>query len=137
MVSLAAGVFLPPTSNPLMFFIWTGSFVGMSSSAACPGSYSLIIIKEAPILSENISIFLTGLWSGILLIGFWWWTGEVGGRYGFIAFVGCFSVHLFTKLIRKGRRNSDEDSEETEKETSEYDDDDDNDYCEPTVTARV
>ncbi|EEQ98588.1 hypothetical protein Pmar_PMAR018724, partial [Perkinsus marinus ATCC 50983] len=75
MVSLAAGVFLPPTSNPLMFFIWTGSFVGMSSPAACPGSYSLIIIKEAPILSENISIFLTGLWSGILLIGFWWWTG--------------------------------------------------------------
>lgn len=135
----------------IIFFV-IFRFSGMSSSAACPGSYSLIIIKEAPILSENISIFLTGLWSGILLIGFWWWTGEVGGRYGFIAFVGCreilvkkgnfmffsgFSVHLFTKLIRKGRRNSDEDSEETEKETSEYDDDDDNDYCEPTVTARV
>ncbi|KAF4656712.1 hypothetical protein FOL46_007720, partial [Perkinsus olseni] len=99
LVSLAAGLFLPPSTNPLMFFIWTGSFVGMSGPAASPGAYSIITVKDSPVLSDVTSIFLTGLWAGILLISFWWWTGEIGGRYGFIAFVACTPLAARVKAV--------------------------------------
>ncbi|KAF4698522.1 hypothetical protein FOZ63_021701 [Perkinsus olseni] len=114
LVSLAAGLFLPPSTNPLMFFIWTGSFVGMSGPAASPGAYSIITVKDSPVLSDITSIFLTGLWAGILLISFWWWTGEIGGRYGFIAFVACITVHLLTKMFRKKRPEAEESGDDTD-----------------------
>ncbi|KAF4728256.1 hypothetical protein FOZ63_029325, partial [Perkinsus olseni] len=114
LVSLAAGLFLPPSTNPLMFFIWTGSFVGMSGPAASPGAYSIITVKDSPVLSDVTSIFLTGLWAGILLISFWWWTGQIGGRYGFIAFVACITVHLLTKILRKKRPEAEESGDDTD-----------------------
>ncbi|KAF4661848.1 hypothetical protein FOL47_006524 [Perkinsus chesapeaki] len=111
MVSLAAGLFLPPSTNPLMLFIWTGSFVGMSGPAASPGSYSLISINNKPILSDIISIFITG---------------DIGGRYGFAAFLGCFSIHLLTKLLHKVRHRlmGDVFEESGEDSVSENQDDD-------------
>ncbi|KAF4736813.1 hypothetical protein FOZ62_025396, partial [Perkinsus olseni] len=62
LVSLAAGLYLPPSTNPLNFFIWTGSFVGMSAPAAKPGAYALVHFDNKPqVYSDMVSLFITGI----------------------------------------------------------------------------
>ncbi|KAF4661850.1 hypothetical protein FOL47_006526 [Perkinsus chesapeaki] len=98
LVSLPAGLYLPPSTNPLSLFIWTGSFVGMSAPAAKPGAYALVHFDNKPqVYSDMVSVFITGVIAGLIQIGIWWTSPGIGGKFGFIAHCACVPVHLVTK----------------------------------------
>ncbi|KAF4736814.1 hypothetical protein FOZ62_025397, partial [Perkinsus olseni] len=104
LVSLAAGLYLPPSTNPLNFFIWTGSFVGMSNPAAKPGAYALIHFDNKPqVYSDMVSLFITGIIAGLIQIAIWWTAPGIGGKFGFIAHCACLPVHLLTKWRQRKR----------------------------------
>ncbi|KAF4692405.1 hypothetical protein FOZ60_013518 [Perkinsus olseni] len=104
LVSLAAGLYLPPSTNPLNFFIWTGSFVGMSNPAAKPGAYALVHFDNKPqVYSDMLSLFITGTIAGLIQIAIWWTAPGIGGKFGFIAHCACLPVHLLTKWRRRKR----------------------------------